>query len=1428
MRFLQIIFISAISALSQTFPGTGSIDDFNRAELGSNYTGSVLSGGGSMSISSNQLTGLDGNSSVYYNASSFGPDCEIYCDITNRAGAFSLFLRLSGTAGSMNGYRLYAHYDYGWVLQRLTNGSPTELLSFSQSFDSGAKIGLSMIGDSLRVYLMPNGGSWGKIQSTIYDATYQSAGYVGIGISNNTATIDNLGGGTISSCSTPIGTNPDAIVDTVGNVVKYADAIQYTGTTADSIKKIGTWPDSMGFTNLTDGIIYYKFKHITATRPCSAAIYNPCGIDTVIVNATGLWDSLVIDSIRPDTGHVGDTGYIYLSQVNKIKNLDSVDFDGTKAALIDTVGDTLSFVFPDKIGRWGVSLCDTVSCSDTDTVVIIAALPPQYIRDTVIVGGHATVAVAPATLTPVDSATACTTSVTAVDEGWRVDSIVHYSGGVRTSAVTYPATQITYFIVANTIDSIFTSEIPAVQYTLTVTDNGAGGTTTPAGAVSVDSGVGTAIQADTATGYRFVRWDTTGVVSIADIYDASTACTLHSGNATVMAIFTDNCVSYSDLGLHADTIIWTDSNHVKVIYTWETEDQLLDWDTTVGTTASIVDGVLNISGGSGDVRGVRWGRHIATTSIRAYVSADSGYLAIYSAIPTTYDGTSWLSDPGIAALWNVAATDFNWMYDGAYTGVSVDGFGTSPYWLTYQLFSDSTRIVKGDTESWIKRDYTNSLDTATTFLLGTAFGKTMTIDSIIIDGIITPTNPCAAIPGVTVVATINPVGGGTVEYNPAAEVDTGDNVTVTFIPADGYKFLGTSGDTLDTARVVSFTNLQSDKAIQGNFVKDSAMILLIKTDNSGTSGDSSFTIPVNAVSADWRWYSGDGFDTSSTLTSYTHKFPQAGIYRVGFIHNSADGFSNPLFNNGGDKLKVLDLQRFGKNRCDALNRSFYGCANMKISARDTIAGATVVSAEYCFFGTGIDTLPRVSLPNCVNFNYFASYCSLLVHIDTLVSPAGQYWNYAFSHVAAMRYFRGVDMHAGIELVGCFRNMVALDSIGPGTNLTSAININNFCSDNKVMTKFAPTTTFNLVTHAATAWDECWAYVPTQNYDWNSLIDASFIWRGCTTIVDVNDSFPVLKDGEEMWVESRNLKTLRIFAPVCTCFRYLTMNSFRLDSVYIVNDSCRDWHFAFTLTDDFGPDPLDTIDHVIESFYVSNQMRQVNLADYLFAYKSIPTETYSQLLDTLAAVAAFDSVHFHGGNSRYFSSSQEARDSLVARGWVLSDSGPVGYTVTATDVGNGTHGFVGDSVSDPGSTVTIYPIPDVGNVFVGYSDDTAGMVLSGDTATFTMSADRSVTLTFEPDTVSLTLTIVGTGSVDTLPSGKGGLFQALELCTLIAVYTPPDTVVTWSGASSGHADTVIITMDTDKSVTATFSSGEGTATRRRIWGGFTPSFGWGWR
>lgn len=107
-----------------------------------------------------------------------------------------------------------------------------------------------------------------------------------------------------------------------------------------------------------------------------------------------------------------------------------------------------------------------------------------------------------------------------------------------------------------------------------------------------------------------------------------------------------------------------------------------------------------------------------------------------------------------------------------------------------------------------------------------------------------------------------------------------------------------------------------------------------KTDNAGASNSSQITIPVNGAGSyncvvSW----GDG--TSDTITAgtdpkWTHTYPQPGVYQVQIL----GVFSQIIFNNGGDKLKLLSVDQWGTGTWGAFNSAFYGCANCEFNATD--------------------------------------------------------------------------------------------------------------------------------------------------------------------------------------------------------------------------------------------------------------------------------------------------------------------------------------------------------------------------------------------------------------------------------------------------------------------------------------------------------------
>jgi hypothetical protein len=497
----------------------------------------------------------------------------------------------------------------------------------------------------------------------------------------------------------------------------------------------------------------------------------------------------------------------------------------------------------------------------------------------------------------------------------------------------------------------------------------------------------------------------------------------------------------------------------------------------------------------------------------------------------------------------------------------------------------------------------------------------------------------------TVTTTINPTSSGTVNLT-SNPTPYGQICTLTVAPTSGYKYLGISGDTLDTAATLRIM-ITSDKSYQFNFVNDSALILLIKTDNPGPTGDSSFMLPTNAYSTSWRWYSSDGFDTSTTATSHTHKFPQAGVYRIGIIQNGTNGFSDVFFYNSGDPEKVLRLERWGKNNCRNLSYSFQNTVNMKITARDTIVDGGIGDAQRCFYNSGIDTIPRMILNSCANMSLFASSCTNLVYIDTIHAPAAVYWNYAFEHCRKMRYFKGVRTNAGQDFAGMLRFCTTLDSAQ--FSMASALAMVEICRADSMMQKFKVSDALSGVIYSTSAFSSCTRYAPSRDYTWSSLVDGSFMYRGCAGLSNVNDSFPVAKNLMELAVECPNITSLRVYAPVCTSFWYVAHNCLDLDTIRIINDSCRDYRYAFSHTGNNG--------HTIDSFYISNHMKTMNRGLGCFEYNRLRTPAYSVVLDSLAAQNINTGIIFHGGYSQYLSSVADERLTLTSdRSWTITDGG----------------------------------------------------------------------------------------------------------------------------------------------------------------------------
>ena len=140
-----------------------------------------------------------------------------------------------------------------------------------------------------------------------------------------------------------------------------------------------------------------------------------------------------------------------------------------------------------------------------------------------------------------------------------------------------------------------------------------------------------------------------------------------------------------------------------------------------------------------------------------------------------------------------------------------------------------------------------------------------------------------------------------------------------------------------------------------------------------------------------------------------------------------------------------------------------------------------------------------------------------------------------------------------------------------------------------------------------------------------------------------------------------------------------------------------------------------------------------------------------------------------------------------------------YSLTLTST-NGTVTKNPDQPSYPyGSAVRLIAAPQTGFHFVGWSGDLTGV--TADT-TIVLTASRSITATFAVDTCTLSITVVGNGTVTRNPDQP-----AYPYGSSVRLIAAPQTGYRFAGWSNDLSDTtnpVQIMMNGAKSVTATFA------------------------
>ncbi|MHA1791113.1 MAG: BspA family leucine-rich repeat surface protein [Promethearchaeota archaeon] len=120
--------------------------------------------------------------------------------------------------------------------------------------------------------------------------------------------------------------------------------------------------------------------------------------------------------------------------------------------------------------------------------------------------------------------------------------------------------------------------------------------------------------------------------------------------------------------------------------------------------------------------------------------------------------------------------------------------------------------------------------------------------------------------------------------------------------------------------------------------------------SSGSSNDNQVKLPLES-SGTYDFYVEWGDGTSDTIITWnqsevTHTYASVGIYDIS-IYGTLVGWR---FNNGGDKLKIIEISQWGNLRLGNSGYYFHGCSNLALTATDILDLNGTTSLYYAFSG----------------------------------------------------------------------------------------------------------------------------------------------------------------------------------------------------------------------------------------------------------------------------------------------------------------------------------------------------------------------------------------------------------------------------------------------------------------------------------------------
>jgi hypothetical protein len=228
--------------------------------------------------------------------------------------------------------------------------------------------------------------------------------------------------------------------------------------------------------------------------------------------------------------------------------------------------------------------------------------------------------------------------------------------------------------------------------------------------------------------------------------------------------------------------------------------------------------------------------------------------------------------------------------------------------------------------------------------------------------------------------------------------------------------------------------------------------IIVKTDNAGTSGTNQFTIPTSGTGYNYNVETSDGYTAIGLTGNHTITFPSGVGTHTVIITGT---FPRIFFNNGGDKLKVLEIVNFGTVGWTSMSGALYGCANCVININANADFSSVTVYGSAFRNIASNSFPLINMSGGTGF--------------------GNTWR-----LGSLTSFPAIDMPNTTTVESTWESN-NLDTF-PAINLQNATNVQRTWRDNGVMSSFA-TRNFYKMTNGAT----CFLSTTLPTEDWSDIL-----------------------------------------------------------------------------------------------------------------------------------------------------------------------------------------------------------------------------------------------------------------------------------------------------------------------------------------------------